>query len=71
MNMQINTPTPSLRSNYVAVEGLDIGYVSRHRRHVVAERLAAHAEGGTLTCLIGRMSWQIAATSNGISADTT
>ena len=54
MNMQINTPTPSLRSNYVAVEGLDIGYVSRHRRHVVAERLAAHAEGGTLTCLIGR-----------------
>lgn len=54
MNMQINTPTPSLRSNYVAVEGLDIGYVSRHRRHVVAERLTAHAEGGTLTCLIGR-----------------
>lgn len=54
MNMQINTPTPPLCPHSVAIERLSIGYAARHKRHVVADALEAHAEGGTLTCLIGR-----------------
>lgn len=54
MNMQINTPTPPLCPHSVAIERLSIGYATRHKRHVVADALEAHAEGGTLTCLIGR-----------------
>ena len=52
--MQINTPTPPLCPHFVAIERLSIGYAARNKRHVVADALEAHAEGGTLTCLIGR-----------------
>ena len=52
--MQINTPTPPLCPHSVAIERLSIGYAARNKRHVVADALEAHAEGGTLTCLIGR-----------------